>query len=648
MDTLAEETLTGSEFFNVAKDGSVAFGAKAADAIATKNFNIGANIALRLNDTDINAALAASVDGADSLNNQAKIEITKNGALYLGIYLYKNYLYVNDGTALRRYGFTGDGSTLAPDLAGKISDAVVAFEGSGASVYEQFNESFGNFTSSELFNNLLDLIGGYKTAEGVYAVSDLLGSIFENADKFGGFKGFTGAFDLAGIDLHDYDDIFKTLFGYSYTEIEKGGFSKAATPFASLGIGIQQDDDGAIEKIWLSRTLDDSVISFTLSDICVESGWKNIIDAEEMEKATPGAFHIKAQSYIGDLPVYTDIKIAIDLNDLTNNKIVIEGGSSEGSDDYFTIAYDASAIIPIMKGQDTDGDGVLDTFGNNINSTRGNITLVMSPEFVYITGIGERLGVPEPTPEFAVSMGIYFPAFDIQDLIDTVVPLIQGLLGGEESETPSTGEEVVEGNESTFNILDLLDRLIFDGGIGVKLDQGYINDLANLDLWDTISEILPIVSTISNVKNLSLDNFVTKLIGVYFEGKTAEEIADDHSLDLIFSLPDGEAFEIGLDIGLFDITRPEEGELCHSSFSIGFCDEPIIDEKYVSYSVGVIASNKDPVVIDPALYGDEMQFAQSVVSTNNQVSMVTHKGNGSYYISLITVLLFVMQYGGFI
>ena len=655
---------TAESVYGAAKDGAVAFGAKAADAVASKSFNMGATLTLENNDTVYDLSLAASVSAENSGLNQAKIQLDKNGAVYLGIYFYNRLLYINDGTGLRQFQYTGDGSTLAFDLAGIISNAVAAFSGSGELLKAQFEEAYEKFyntpvsilTVGPLINNVLSLLSARETEDGGYETNDLFNSLFTGLTPLGGFPFIAELLKMIGVDLSTYDDIFEKVLGYSYTDLAAGGFSKEVTPFADIRIGAKQAEDGTLEKAWLTRTFGEDVMSLTISGIYVEEGAKDVVDAAAMAQATPGAIHLTAQSYIGALKVYTDIKLAIDLNSLAGNKWLITGGSTPGADDYFTIAYDGAAIIEVKKGRDTDGDGVYDSFGNNINTNPGNLIIDMSAEFVYMSGIGPTIGLPEPTPDLKAGLKLVYPAFDLHDLINTLLPLIGQLTGdssGTEGETPSAGTEGTEEPEAggeeggSVDIVGLLGRIILNDGIGFRVDQQFINDLANIDLYQTIYDVFPLIDTVLGV-SADLDNFITKMIGNVFEGNTAAEIADINSLDIVLSLIAGDAFGIGLDIGVYDLTRPDAGELTNASFTLGFCDAPTIDDKFNEYYVGVLSPNVDAQAFDTPERTGEIPLVLVIVETNNTVTIMSQKGNIMYYLEVVASLLHIMKYGGFI
>lgn len=635
---------TGADVFNAALNGVSEFAVQAADAVASDSFNIGADVTVKIDQLEIKLSLAASVDAAVPSKNQAKIQIDKNGKIYLGIYLYNNLLYINDGTALRRFSLTAEKSNIAPDLAGAISDAVTAFTGTGETVKEQFDSAYKDFNSTPVYSIVnvgavktlvLSLVDAYSVDGGGYETDDILNSLL----KKDGFSSLLDIIKNAGVDISAYDEYIKLVLGYTYTEIAEGGYSKEATPFADIRLGAEQGVDGMIDKLWISRTLGESVISLTVSNIVVEQGYKAIFAEEDFKDAKAGALHITGESYIGETLVYSDISLAVDLTNQDGNKIVIKGGSAPGLNDYFTVVYDGAAVIKIEKGQDADGDKVLDTFTDLKNTEKGSMVWQYTAKFCELTGFKTNLSMPDN-----YGFSVYFPALDFHKMLKTLIPLVEGLLNGDEAEAAALAEEGTE--SSGFDIGTIIERIIVDEGIGFNVDLAFIEGLANIDIWAKITEIMPTIDTVLG-REPDIDKLVTNLIGAAFEGKTGEQIADDNSIDIIFSLPESEAFTVGMDLKVYDKTRPEAGQVSYAKFDIGFCDEPVIEEGFSDYGVILNAVTKGEEVKNPLQVQGEEQFSLLVVLANSSQSAVIHGGNLQYYLGLVSALIEIAGYGDF-
>lgn len=627
-----EVPTTGENVFNMAKDGAVAFAANSADAIASGSFNIGADIALVLGQTTYDASMAVSMDAADQDKNQAKLVINKNGAVYFAVYLYNGLLYIDDGTGVRKFALTGDGSTIAPNLAATISNAIAEFTGSGEQVETEFANAYKGIITT-LVPVAMSLVDARQLEDGSYETDDFLNSLFINAEEsLGGFAGVAKIISLAGLDLKEYDDVFKTLLGYTYTELEAGGFSKDATPFADIRLGVKLNDDNTLNKVWLSRTLGEDVISLTISDITVGTGTKEVVDAEALAAAVPGALHITGMTYIGDLPVYTDIKISVDLNDQQGNMIVIKGGSAPGLDDYFTTIYDGKRVVPIRQ---------MTATGKNINTTYGGLLFSFTSKFCKLTKFQENINLPDD-----YGLNVYFPALDLHELLNTVIPLVDEFMNGEEGTTEDpadTGESAEE--SGSFDISQLIDRLVVDGGIGLNLDYAFLESLINIDIWQTLVDLMPTVEVALN-RAPDMELLVTNLLGIAFEGKTAQEIVDDNSIDLILSLPEGDAFEVGLQVNVYDSKRPEAGKVTEGTFTIGFSDEPVVDGRWAEYEIVSTGRDVEEFIDEPGYDGDTT-YALAVMSTDKTATTVMHSGNLVYYMTLVSALINVMQWGGF-
>ena len=118
---LDEDEPSGAAALNAAYDGAKKLAAEAADVMRSGDFTAAAQISLKVGNDDYLLSLGASVFENSPQNNQIKAELTKNSAVYLGIYLFDRALYIDAGEGPMKYSVLGDGSGIAPDLAALIS-----------------------------------------------------------------------------------------------------------------------------------------------------------------------------------------------------------------------------------------------------------------------------------------------------------------------------------------------------------------------------------------------------------------------------------------------------------------------------------------------------------------------------------------------
>lgn len=628
---LDEDEPSGAAALNAAYDGAKKLAAEAADVMRGGDFTAAAQISLKVGNDDYLLSLGASVFENSPQNNQIKAELTKNSAVYLGIYLFERALYVDAGEGPMKYSVLGDGSGIAPDLAALISSLPEKITMGGEQLAQLMDEKFEQLQGASVSVGganleILDLILGFlptQTAED--------GSVEISGVDFPLIFGLAGSLqDAIGIDFAAFDKVVEMLLGHSFTEITSEGFDEAATPLADIRIGLKNDENGRFERAWIKRTFGEENFELQLSGVKVSAGGENILDAEKFSCAPAGAVSLEGRSYIGTLEVFTDVKISLDLNSNSGNKILITGGSAQGKDDYFTVAYDGAALIPAYYGDENVND-----------DSYGNLVMHMSAAFCDAVGFYNSDTVLEEGKGFT----LYLPAFDIMDLIDTLEPIISQLTGGTAAATLAGEEAPAQGG---FDIAALMGRLILTDGIGINVDAEFIESMAGIeDLLGTVNGFIGgINGALKNLLNVQInfENLITKLLGGQFGTDSAAKIVDALSAGVKLSLAQ-EGFGIVLDAVLSDKTA-DGAQVSDGSFTLGFAAMPEIPEKLNGYTVDVdVEDGQLPLVKDGIEWQEEdvslaIAFADKGGFKNN--------GNLQYYMSAVGGLLSVVQMGGFI
>ena len=629
---LDEDEPSGAAALNAAYDGAKKLAAEAADVMRGGDFTAAAQISLKVGNDDYLLSLGASVFENSPQNNQIKAELTKNSAVYLGIYLFDRALYIDAGEGPMKYSVLGDGSGIAPDLAALISSLPEKITMGGEQLAQLMDEKFEQLQGASVSVGganleILDLILGFlptQTAED--------GSVEISGVDFPLIFGLAGSLqDAIGIDFAAFDEVVEMLLGHSFTEITSEGFDEAATPLADIRIGLKNDENGRFERAWIKRTFGEENFELQLSGVTVSAGGENILDAEKFSGAPAGAVSLECRSYIGTLEVFTDVKISLDLNSNSGNKILITGGSAQGKDDYFTVAYDGAALIPAYYGDENVND-----------DSYGNLVMHMSAAFCDAVGFYDSETVLEEGKGFT----LYLPAFDIMDLIDTLEPIISQLTGGTAAAALAGEEAPAQGG---FDIAALMGRLILTDGIGINVDAEFIESMAGIeDLLGTVNGFIggikDAIGQLLGVKDINFENLITKLLGGQFGTDSAAEIVDALSASVKLSLAQ-EGFGIVLDAVLSDKTA-DGAQVSDGSFTLGFAAMPEIPEKLNGYTVDVdVEDGQLPLVKDGIEWQEEdvslaIAFADKGGFKNN--------GNLQYYMSAVGGLLSVVQMGGFI
>lgn len=628
---LGEDEPSGAAALNAAYDGAKKLAAEAADVMRGGDFTAAAQISLKVGNDDYLLSLGASVFENSPQNNQIKAELTKNSAVYLGIYLFDRALYIDAGEGPMKYSVLGDGSGIAPDLAALISSLPEKITMGGEQLAQLMDEKFEQLQGASVSVGganleILDLILGFlptQTSED--------GSVEISGVDFPLIFGLAGSLqDAIGIDFAAFDEVVEMLLGHSFTEITSEGFDKTATPLADIRIGLKNDENGRFERAWIKRTFGEENFELQLSGVKVSAGGENILDAEKFSGAPAGAVSLEGRSYIGTLEVFTDVKISLDLNSNSGNKILITGGSAQGKDDYFTVAYDGAALIPAYYGDENVND-----------DSYGNLVIHMSAAFCDAVGFYNSDTVLEEGKGFT----LYLPAFDIMDLIDTLEPIISQLTGGTAAAALAGEEAPAQGG---FDIAALMGRLILTDGIGINVDAEFIESVAGIeDLLGTVNGFVGgINGALKQLLNVQInfENLITKLLGGQFGTDSAAEIVDALSASVKLSLAQ-EGFGIVLDTVLSDKTA-DGAQVSDGSFTLGFVAMPEISEKLNGYTVDVdVEEGELPLIKDGIEWQEEevslvIAFADKGGFKNN--------GNLQYYMSAVGGLLSVVQMGGFI
>lgn len=628
---LDEDEPSGAAALNAAYDGAKKLAAEAADVMRSGDFTAAAQISLKVGNDDYLLSLGASVFENSPQNNQIKAELTKNSAVYLGIYLFDRALYIDAGEGPMKYSVLGDGSGIAPDLAALISSLPEKITMGGEQLAQLMDEKFEQLQGLSVSvggSNLeiLDLILGFlptQTAED--------GSVEISGVDFPLIFGLAGSLqDAIGIDFAAFDEVVKMLLGHSFTEITSEGFDKTATPLADIRIGLKNDENGRFERAWIKRTFGEENFELQLSGVKVSAGGENILDAEKFSGAPAGAVSLEGRSYIGTLEVFTDVKISLDLNSNSGNKILITGGSAQGKDDYFTVAYDGAALIPAYYGDENVND-----------DSYGNLVMHMSAAFCDAVGFYNSDTVLEEGKGFT----LYLPAFDIMDLIDTLEPIISQLTGGTAAAALAGEEAPAQGG---FDIAALMGRLILTDGIGINVDAEFIESMAGIeDLLGTVNGFVGgINGALKQLLNVQInfENLITKLLGGQFGTDSAAEIVDALSASVKLSLAQ-EGFGIVLDAVLSDKTA-DGAQVSDGSFTLGFVAMPEIPEKLNGYTVDVDVEEGELPLIKDGIEWQEEEVSLAIAFADK--GGFKNNGNLQYYMSALGGLLSVVQIGGFI
>lgn len=628
---LGEDEPSGAAALNAAYDGAKKLAAEAADVMRGGDFTAAAQISLKVGNDDYLLSLGASVFENSPQNNQIKAELTKNSAVYLGIYLFDRALYIDAGEGPMKYSVLGDGSGIAPDLAALISSLPEKITMGGEQLAQLMDEKFEQLQGASVSVGganleILDLILGFlptQTAED--------GSVEISGVDFPLIFGLAGSLqDAIGIDFAAFDEVVEMLLGHSFTEITSEGFDKTATPLADIRIGLKNDENGRFERAWIKRTFGEENFELQLSGVKVSAGGENILDAEKFSGAPAGAVSLEGRSYIGTLEVFTDVKISLDLNSNSGNKILITGGSAQGKDDYFTVAYDGAALIPAYYGDENVND-----------DSYGNLVMHMSAAFCDVVGFYNSDTVLEEGKGFT----LYLPAFDIMDLIDTLEPIISQLTGGTAA-AALAGEEAPA--QSGFDIAALMGRLILTDGIGINVDAEFIESMAGIeDLLGTVNGFVGgINGALKQLLNVQInfENLITKLLGGQFGTDSAAEIVDALSASVKLSLAQ-EGFGIVLDAVLSDKTA-DGAQVSDGSFTLGFVAMPEISEKLNGYTVDVDVEEGELPLIKDGIEWQEEEVSLAIAFADK--GGFKNNGNLQYYMSAVGGLLSVVQMGGFI
>ena len=628
---LGEDEPSGAAALNAAYDGAKKLAAEAADVMRGGDFTAAAQISLKVGNDDYLLSLGASVFENSPQNNQIKAELTKNSAVYLGIYLFDRALYIDAGEGPMKYSVLGDGSGIAPDLAALISSLPEKITMGGEQLAQLMDEKFEQLQGASVSVGganleILDLILGFlptQTAED--------GSVEISGVDFPLIFGLAGSLqDAIGIDFAAFDEVVEMLLGHSFTEITSEGFDKTATPLADIRIGLKNDENGRFERAWIKRTFGEENFELQLSGVKVSAGGENILDAEKFSGATAGAVSLEGRSYIGTLEVFTDVKISLDLNSNSGNKILITGGSAQGKDDYFTVAYDGAALIPAYYGDENVND-----------DSYGNLVMHMSAAFCDAVGFYNSDTVLEEGKGFT----LYLPAFDIMDLIDTLEPIISQLTGGTAAAALAGEEAPAQGG---FDIAALMGRLILTDGIGINVDAEFIESMAGIeDLLGTVNGFVGgINGALKQLLNVQInfENLITKLLGGQFGTDSAAEIVDALSASVKLSLAQ-EGFGIVLDAVLSDKTA-DGAQVSDGSFTLGFVAMPEIPEKLNGYTVDVDVEEGELPLIKDGIEWQEEEVSLAIAFADK--GGFKNNGNLQYYMSAVGGLLSVVQMGGFI
>lgn len=628
---LDEENSSGVEALNAAYDGAKKLAADAADVMRSGEFTAAAQISLKVNNDDYLLSLGASVFKNSPQNNQVKIELTKNSAVYFGVYLFERALYVDAGEGPMIYSVLGDGSGVAPDLAALISSLPEKITVSGEQLALLMDEKFAALqdlsvsvgeSKLEILDVVLSLFPAQRGEDGSIEISGV------NFPLILGLAG--GLQDVIGVDLAAFDDVVKLLLGQSFSEITSEDFDAAATPLADIRIGVKNDADGKFERAWLKRSLGEDNFELALSGVSVNAGGTAILNAEKFAQAKAGALSLTGRTYIGALEVFSDIKISLDLSSNAGNKILITGGSAQGKDDYFTVAYDGAALIPAYYGDENVND-----------DSYGNLVMHMSAAFCDAVGFYNSDTILEEGKGFT----LYLPAFDIMDLIDTLEPIISQLTGGTAAAALAGEEAPAQGG---FDIAALMGRLILTDGIGINVDAEFIESMAGIeDLLGTINGFVGSINgalkQLLNVQ-INFENLITKLLGEPFGGKDAAQITDALSADITFSLSED---KFGLILGAAVYDKTAEGkQVCDGELTLSFTAMPEIPDKLNGYSVDVnVEEGELPLIKDGIEWQEEEVSLAIAIADKNGFK---NNGNLQYYISAVGGLLSVVQMGGFI
>lgn len=628
---LGEDEPSGAAALNAAYDGAKKLAAEAADVMRGGDFTAAAQISLKVGNDDYLLSLGASVFENSPQNNQIKAELTKNSAVYLGIYLFERALYIDAGEGPMEYSVLGDGSGIAPDLAALISSLPEKITMGGEQLAQLMDEKFEQLQGASVSVGganleILDLILGFlptQTAED--------GSVEISGVDFPLIFGLAGSLqDAIGIDFAAFDEVVEMLLGHSFTEITSEGFDKTATPLADIRIGLKNDENGRFERAWIKRTFGEENFELQLSGVKVSAGGENILDAEKFSGAPAGAVSLEGRSYIGTLEVFTDVKISLDLNSNSGNKILITGGSAQGKDDYFTVAYDGAALIPAYYGDENVND-----------DSYGNLVMHMSAAFCDAVGFYNSDTVLEEGKGFT----LYLPAFDIMDLIDTLEPIISQLTGGTAAAALAGEEAPAQGG---FDIAALMGRLILTDGIGINVDAEFIESVAGIeDLLGTVNGFVGgINGALKQLLNVQInfENLITKLLGGQFGTDSAAEIVDALSASVKLSLAQ-EGFGIVLDAVLSDKTA-DGAQVSDGSFALGFVAMPEIPEKLNGYTVDVDVEEGELPLIKDGIEWQEEEVSLAIAFADK--GGFKNNGNLQYYMSAVGGLLSVVQMGGFI
>lgn len=633
---LDEENSSGVEALNAAYDGAKKLAADAADVMRSGEFTAAAQISLKVNNDDYLLSLGASVFKNSPQNNQVKIELTKNSAVYFGVYLFERALYVDAGEGPMIYSVLGDGSGVAPDLAALISSLPEKITVSGEQLALLMDEKFAALqdlsvsvgeSKLEILDVVLSLFPAQRGEDGSIEISGV------NFPLILGLAG--GLQDVIGVDLAAFDDVVKLLLGQSFSEITSEDFDAAATPLADIRIGVKSDADGKFERAWLKRSLGEDNFELALSGVSVNAGGTAILNAEKFAQAKAGALSLTGRTYIGALEVFSDIKISLDLNSNAGNKILITGGSAQGKDDYFTVVYDGGALIPAYYSENEE-----DVPENVNDDSYGSFVMHMSAAFCEAMSFYDS----DTILEEGKGLTLYLPAFDVMDLIDTLGPIISELTGG--AKTAALAEETPE--QGGFDIAALLSRLILSDGIGLNIDADFIEGLAGTE--DLLGTVNGFVGGINGALKqllgvqINFENLITKLLGEPFGGKDAAQITDALSADITLSLSED---KFGLILGAAVYDKTAEGkQVCDGELTLSFTAMPEIPDKLNGYSVDInVEEGQLPVIKD----GIEWQEEEvSLVIAVASKSGFKNNGNYQYYVSAVGGLLSVVQMGGFI
>lgn len=629
---LGEDEPSGAAALNAAYDGAKKLAAEAADVMRGGDFTAAAQISLKVGNDDYLLSLGASVFENSPQNNQIKAELTKNSAVYLGIYLFDRALYIDAGEGPMKYSVLGDGSGIAPDLAALISSLPEKITMGGEQLAQLMDEKFEQLQGASVSVGganleILDLILGFlptQTAED--------GSVEISGVDFPLIFGLAGSLqDAIGIDFAAFDEVVEMLLGHSFTEITSEGFDKTATPLADIRIGLKNDENGRFERAWIKRTFGEENFELQLSGVKVSTGGENILDAEKFSGAPAGAVSLEGRSYIGTLEVFTDVRISLDLNSNSGNKILITGGSAQGKDDYFTVAYDGAALIPAYYGDENVND-----------DSYGNLVMHMSAAFCDAVGFYNSDTVLEEGKGFT----LYLPAFDIMDLIDTLEPIISQLTGGTAAAALAGEEAPAQGG---FDIAALMGRLILTDGIGINVDAEFIESMAGIeDLLGTVNGFVGgingVLGQLLGGVEINFENLITKLLGGQFGTDSAAEIVDALSASVKLSLAQ-EGFGIVLDAVLSDKTA-DGAQVSDGSFTLGFVAMPEIPEKLNGYTVDVDVEEGELPLIKDGIEWQEEEVSLAIAFADK--GGFKNNGNLQYYMSAVGGLLSVVQMGGFI